>query len=72
MTNLQIVNNAKVTVKNAEKSGSIIDIDTYFQQDQGLDPSNIETLLEDGHLEEKTLFFKLLKDAFLQRLNPEY
>jgi uncharacterized protein (TIGR04255 family) len=66
------VNNAKVTVKNAEKSGSIIDIDTYFQQDQGLDPSNIETLLEDGHLEEKTLFFKLLKDAFLQRLNPEY
>jgi hypothetical protein len=31
------------------------------------------TLIEEGHLLEKKLFFALLKDSFVkERLNPEY
>jgi len=71
LTNLQIVNNGKVAVNNTAKSGSLIDIDTYIQQKE-LDLLNIETFLEEGHKEEKKLFFRLLKSTFLEKFSPEY
>ncbi len=74
LTNLQIANNAEVTVQNVLEKGSVIDIDTYFQKkgEDNLDLSNIVDILEEGHLEEKKLFFSLLNNDFLSTFNPEY
>ena len=72
LSNLQILNKGNVTVKNVPKSGSIIDIDTNFQDDNDNIFSNLTELLEMGHKEEKKLFFQLLKDEFLQKFNPDY
>lgn len=72
LSNLHILNKGNVTVKNVSKSGSIIDIDTYIQDEENNIFSNILELLEVGHKEEKNLFFKLLKDDFLKKFNPEY
>lgn len=72
LTNLQILNNGNIKVKNVQKSGSIIDIDTYIQDGKNNIFDNLVELLEEGHIEEKKLFFKLLKDNFLKKFNPEY
>lgn len=72
LTNLHILNNGNITKKKISKSGSLIDIDTYIQEEKEIVFSSIEPFLEEGHLEEKKLFFKLLKDDFLQKFNPEY
>jgi len=69
ISTLQIANNAKI-----EKSGeiiecSIIDIDTFIDNPKG----DIWELIEEGHIEEKKLFFFLLKKDFLEKeLNPTY
>lgn len=66
---LNIVNNAQVTKANGVCKGSIIDIDTFQENPTG----DINDLLEVGHVEEKKLFFTLLKQDFIkQELNPEY
>lgn len=72
LSNLQILNKGNVSVKNVTKFGSIIDIDTYYQDEKDNIFSHLSELLELGHQEEKELFFKLLKEEFLQRFNPEY
>jgi len=66
---LQIANNAQVKKLAGTSKGSVIDIDAHIEN-----PKNdiIETI-EQGHLEEKKLFFALLKEEFLKKeLNPEY
>lgn len=67
---LNIVNYAQVTKTTTEVcKGSIIDIDTFQENPTG----DINDLLEAGHVEEKKLFFTLLKQDFVkQELNPEY
>ncbi|MGI0011225.1 MAG: TIGR04255 family protein [Nitrosopumilaceae archaeon] len=72
MANLHILNNGNITTNDVSKSGSLIDVDAYIQDEKEIDFSNIESLLEEGHLEEKQLFFRLLKEDFLQKFNPEY
>jgi uncharacterized protein (TIGR04255 family) len=71
-TNLQILNNGNILIKKVPKSGSLIDIDTYIQDEKRINFSNITDLLEEGHIEEKKLFFNLLKDEFIKKYNPEY
>lgn len=65
---LQIANK----IINNERSGSIIDIDTFITE--GLENffKNKEELIANGHAKEKELFFSLLKDDFLQTLNPQF
>lgn len=70
--NLQILNNGNISVKKIAKVGSIIDIDTYIQDEPIISFKNIAKLLEEGHSEEKALFFNLLKNDFLKKFNPEY
>jgi uncharacterized protein (TIGR04255 family) len=72
LSNLQILNKGKMVVKNINKYGSIIDIDTYFMDKKNDISPNLSKLIEMGHEEEKILFFKLLKSEFLARFNPEY
>lgn len=71
LSNLQIINNGNIMLNQIQKSGSVIDIDTYIEKNGNI-ISDIEKLLEDGHNEEKTLFYKVLKEDFIKKLNPEY
>lgn len=66
---LQVINNALIKKAGINGKGSIIDIDTYIEN-PGKD---IIKIVEQGHLEEKKLFFTLLKKEFINKeLNPEY
>lgn len=51
---------------------SVIDIDTFIQGDSIKFFENISVMLEKGHNIEKEIFFGLLKEDFLESLNPEY
>jgi len=65
---LQIANNAN----HNNKSGSVIDIDTFM--DDNIDDffQRKKKIIDNGHEKEKELFFSLLKKEFLNALNPEY
>jgi len=65
---LQIANNAN----HNNKSGSVIDIDTFL--DDNIDDffQRKKEIIDKGHEKEKELFFSLLKEEFLNTLNPEY
>jgi len=66
---LQVINNAEVKRADASIKGSLIDIDTYIDNPK----DDMVKIVEQGHLEEKKLFFTLLKNEFVQKeLNPEY
>jgi uncharacterized protein (TIGR04255 family) len=69
---LQITNHAIVSIDGISKSGSIIDIDTFLEKNDTNFFKKAGELLEEGHFEEKTLLFTLLKPEFLKTLNPEY
>lgn len=66
---LQIANNAQVKKVEGVRKGSVVDIDTHIENPK----KDILEIIEDGHLEEKRLFFALLKEEFIKKeLNPEY
>lgn len=69
---LKMINNAEVMIENNTLSGSIIDIDTIPENFSGSFFDNMKEFIEKAHVEEKKLFFSLLKDDFLESLNPEY
>lgn len=69
---LRMINNAEVMIENETLSGSIIDIDTVPEKISGGFFDNMKEIIEKAHVEEKKLFFGLLKDDFLESLNPEY
>ncbi|MFP4663791.1 MAG: TIGR04255 family protein [Bacteroidales bacterium] len=65
---LQIANNAE----NKGKAGSVIDIDTFVKGNIDDFFNRKKDIIENGHEKEKALFFSLLTEKFLQKLNPEY
>ena len=65
---LNIGNDITVIVDKQKKRGSIIDIDVIT--DKGLE--NIKDTIEKCHLEEKRIFFSLLKEDYERTLNPSY
>jgi uncharacterized protein (TIGR04255 family) len=69
---LQIANNAEISFRNQLKKGSVIDIDTVYTAKIDNFFEIMEELIEEGHLEEKKLFFSLLRKDYLETLNPEY
>lgn len=56
----------------SEKNGSLLDIDCFSESIPSDFLSNPKSLLKTGHIEQKSLFFSLLKEDFLQSLNPQY
>lgn len=71
---LQIANSAQFQQgENPPSQGSIIDIDTFSNElsDRSFF-DEAEQLLNSAHNHEKSLFFSLLTDEFLESLNPEY
>lgn len=72
MNLLQILNKATIKGEKEIRKGSIIDIDTHLDEEIKNFFNEIRDLLVEGHEVEKTLFFSLIKDEYLQTLNPEY
>lgn len=54
------------------ETGSVIDIDTFTTETGGEFLSVLDKFLESAHQSQKELFFTLLKQEFLQSLNPVY
>jgi len=69
---VQISNKATITSKGEERTGSMIDIDTFSEKEIKVNFNNFKKLIEDGHNKEKEIFFQLLKKDFIKTLNPEY
>ncbi len=65
---LQIANNAK----HNDRKGSILDIDTFLEYNLDAFFEKKEEIINKGHLKEKELFFSLLKEKALKKLNPKY
>lgn len=65
ISNHSIVNN---------RNGSIIDIDTFMDIKLSVEEFKLKyrELIEEGHSDEKKLFYQLLKKDFLTTLNPKY
>ena len=68
--NLQVAN--KTFVSDFTEIGSIIDIDTFIENENLTIPDIKSSFLERSHFEQKKLFFGILKKEFLASLNPEY
>ena len=69
ISTLQVINDAEVKKAEATVKGSIVDIDTHIDNPR----EDIIKIVEQGHREEKKLFFTLLKEEFVKKkLNPEY
>lgn len=70
---IRITNKTEIKDKDGEpKVGSIFDIDTIFNKPATLTADNILDVIQEGHIEEKTKFFSILKDDYIAQLNPEY
>jgi len=71
---LQVANNATLNSKTVSRNGSIINIATILKKDRQIifDNDAISEFLESAHIKEKKIFFNLLKDEYLKKLNPEY
>lgn len=68
---VQILNDAQVNLPSANKTGSLIDIDTFCMPIES-STDDIESKLDRAHEIEKEIFFSLLKEEFLNILDPIY
>lgn len=68
----KIVNYAKVHVENKILEGSVIDIDISTEKQTDMFFENMNEIIETSHTEEKKIFFGLLKQSYINSLNPEY
>lgn len=72
---IQILNNANMTIGNEQKFGSLIDIDVTreFTKDS-IDIFNkeINNILDESHEKVKSLFYKFLKEDYVDSLKPIY
>lgn len=70
---LQIAHNAKLSQNDEELEGVYIDIDAAMNEElPNLIDQQVFDIIDFLHKEEKTLFFSLLSDSFLDSLNPTY
>lgn len=71
MLYLQMSPNAKIQKNETQKIGLYIDIDA--SNSKVLKPDDtVFLIIKNLHLEQKKLFFGLLKEEFIQTLNPQY
>ena len=70
---LQIANSVNIIINDQKMTGSLIDIDClyYFSKENNFF-NEYCTIVENAHNKEKELFFSLLKESFLNKLNPIY
>jgi len=68
---LQIFDNAKAQKKEQSISGVYIDIDAFSEEKIAPNEVVLKTI-DRLHLEQKKLFFSLLKPEYIETLNPKY
>ncbi|MCX8481214.1 MAG: TIGR04255 family protein [Sediminibacterium sp.] len=71
-TTFQIVNNVSRVVNNQQVTGSLIDIDTAKESNLDAFFNNMQSIINNGHLVEKEIFFNLLTDEFIKSYKPIY
>jgi len=72
---LQVIDNARIIGAPSESPySSVIDIDCINNTPMSIHDfrGNFISLMENSHEKEKDLFFSLLKDDFIESLNPQY
>jgi uncharacterized protein (TIGR04255 family) len=69
---LAIGNNAMAKITDEPRYGSILDIDVSFNSEEFTLFDGVIERLGDAHLIAKQIFFGLLKQEFLDTLEPEY
>jgi len=72
LLNLRVLNNSEIQIAGKKVSGSIIDIDTALAEFPIDSLEKLKPLINGSHECEKKLFFNLLSNSFIQKLNPEY
>ncbi len=68
--NLKVENDVKL--KDQPDSVSLLDIDVYLFNEEGIEFDQIFNLVDEAHNKEKEVFVYLLKEEFIATLNPEY
>ncbi|MEA1968809.1 MAG: TIGR04255 family protein [Thermodesulfobacteriota bacterium] len=71
-TRVNIQNNTVVTRDKKKIIGSVIDTDTFFEPKQSISFAEVTKLVDKQHDVSLNVFFDLLKQDFLETLNPEY
>jgi len=69
---LHVSNRATIMIEGAPKTGSVIDVDTSLESELDDFFDKAVDIVEEGHTEEKEVFFSLLTDEYIATLNPEY
>jgi len=69
---LRMVSSTEAIVADKVLTGSVIDIDTVLDNVPDNFFENMNTIINKAHVEEKALFFNLLKPDYITTLNPEY
>jgi uncharacterized protein (TIGR04255 family) len=69
---IEISDRAEIEMGDSKYEGSVVDIQSQLLVNGINFVSKYEEILNDIHIKQKTLFFKLLKDDFIATLNPEY
>ena len=68
----KIINHTKVSVGKQIFEGSVIDIDISNEKITDTFFENMNEIIETAHTEEKKIFFGLLKEKYINSLNPKY
>lgn len=70
---IAIMNKAMMQISDGAIEGSLIDIDTFkdFTEEQNFFDEHA-TLVQECHISNKERFFEMLKDDFVQSLDPEF
>ena len=71
-TRLNIQNNTYININNKSGIGSIIDTDTFYEKNEGFNFDHLEKLIPDIHECSVNIFFGILKQDFIESLNPVY
>jgi uncharacterized protein (TIGR04255 family) len=69
---LQVGNNANLNRNGKAGKGSLLDVDVHLEKMPNEFLINSENTLNKVHKTEKRIFFKLLNDSFIKKLNPQY
>ncbi len=71
-TTLQISNSKQIVMNGKHLSGSILDADTYTEEVISFNVAKLMHVIDETHVSEKELFYNLLKEEFINTLEPEY
>jgi len=72
LNTLIMASGAELVSSDKVMRGSVIDIDTELSEVKSDFYENMDGIINSAHIEEKKLFFSILKEEYIRTLNPEY